>query len=268
MKVTPIQIPTEITDESLKQYLADCSSVVRNAQPKDNERLFARLMKESYGGKASRVFEYIPCRVFYKKAIDMIESAKVQQLFGFFDGYGYYTNARELFNWDWSWGDIIWHVDFTDYRAVRVKAPYFIYGQISTHTQITSVSHSNRYTEAGMGYWMPEECHAYYFEDRDTLVDPAQFEDRLQTSWNIIVETLSSKSLESFMRKLGVTRREVYARGSDMLEYRVATLGGYLSNPNAWPHFINQRALDPHTQKETREIAAMIAKEIGVGVEG
>lgn len=43
----------EITDETLKQYLADCSAVVRNAQPKDNNRLFNRLIKESYGDRAS-----------------------------------------------------------------------------------------------------------------------------------------------------------------------------------------------------------------------
>lgn len=251
MKVTPIQIPTEITDESLKQYLADCSSVVRNAQPKDNDRLFARLMKESYGGKASRVFEYIPCRVHHEKPKIMIESAKVQQLFGFFAGNGYYTNARELFSWGWDWGEIVDHVDFSHYRAVRVKAPYFIYGQISTHTQITSVSHSNRYTEAVLGYWMPEEIGT------------------TQEIWDdYVFFALTPDQLQKLMKDVGVVRREVYARGSDMLEYRVATLGGYLNNPNAWPHFINQRALDPHTQKETREIAAMIAKEIGMGVEG
>ena len=63
MKVELIPIPSEITDESLKQYLADCSSVVRNAQPKDNNRLFQRLIKESFGNKPSRVFEYIPCKL-------------------------------------------------------------------------------------------------------------------------------------------------------------------------------------------------------------
>lgn len=56
MKIELINTPTEITDESLKQYLADISSVVRNKQPKDNDRLFQRLLKESSqynGGKVS-----------------------------------------------------------------------------------------------------------------------------------------------------------------------------------------------------------------------
>ena len=242
MKVELINTPTVITDETLKQYLADCSSVVRNAQPKDNNRLFNRLVKESYGYKASRVFEYIPCKI---KHYEIFNPSYMEQYFGFFDDNYYYTNTRELLNWGMEWEDVIEVVDFTNYKAVKVTAPYFLYGQASTHTQITSVSHSNRYSYAGLGYWKPSEVSMN------------------QELWNKMVkDDFAPSMLEKIMKEAGITRREVYARGSDMLEYRAYTLGGYTNNPNAWEHFINQRLHDPHTQKEMRDLAELISKAI------
>lgn len=250
MKVELIPIPEVISGESVKQYLADCSSVVRNSQPKDNDRLFERLMKESYGDKPSRVFEYVPCTFTWVN-----DGFEHDQYFGFWTKetkwYSYHTTARELLNWGWSWEEVLEVVDFTHYRAVKCTAPYFIYGQLSTHTQITSVSHSNRYTESGLGYWMPEEFSLWF----DNNLGSADY----QEEWNFRVEEYHPKQLQSFMKDtLDIKRREVYARGSDMLEYRVFCLGGYLNNPNAWPHFINQRLHDPHTQKETRDLVALI----------
>lgn len=249
MKVELIPTPSVITDESLKQYLAGCASVVRNAQPKNPDRLFNRLLKESFGGKPSRMFEYIPCKVQHKlNSRNVFELTT--QFFGFFEVDSnfsptfYYSNARELLNWGLTWEEIIPLVDFTHYRAVKVTAPYFLYGQASTHNQITSVSHSNRYTESGLGYWKPEEVKL----------------DRID--WDLLVLRASPRDLQDLLRRHGINRREVYARGSDMLAYRVFTLGGYTNNPNAWPHFINQRLHDAHTQKEMRDLAGLITEYI------
>lgn len=242
--VNLINTPTEINNATLKQYLADCASVVRGVQPKDNDRLFARLIKEGFGDTPSRMFEFIPCVLGMGDF--MLSVNQADQHFGFFSktDEAYYTNARELLSADISWNDVIRVVDFTHYRAVHVVAPYFLYGQASTHTQITSVSHSNRYTESGLGYWKPSEV---------TLA---------QIDWDLYVGRTSPRELQDTLRRYGITRREVYARGSDMLQYREFTLGGYLNNPNAWPHFINQRAKDPHTQREMRELASMIESTI------
>lgn len=241
MKVELIKAPTDITLENLQVYIAECSSVVRNKEPKDAARLWDRLLKESYGDKPSRMFEYIPCKI---RGLEVL-SPHDGQYFGFWQDNYYYTNARELLSWGMTWDDIIGNVDFTDYRAVKVTAPYFIYGQLSTHTQITSVSHSARYTEAGLGYWKPPELH---------MIN--------QEAWNDTVLNCTPLGLQSIMKEFGVTRREVWSRGSDMLAMRVYCLGGYLSNPNALPHFIDQRMRDPHTQLETRQITELIAKEI------
>lgn len=264
MTVDLVPTPNEITDSSIKQYLANCVMVVRNKQPKDNDKLFGRLMKESYGNKPSRVFEYVPCVIGYGQA-SVIPFYACKQYFGFslsYDGK-YYTNARELINWGWKWEDILEVIDFHYYQAIQVKAPYFLYGQISTHTQITSVSHSNRYTPANLGYWMPTELWDYYL-NRDHQFKLGYTTEFLQEQWNNYVENWSPKKLEAHMKALGVKRREVYARGSDMLAYRVYTLGGYTNNPYAWHHFIKQRAKDPHTQHEMRVLAGLIEGHIGI----
>ena len=254
MKVELIEIPSEVTEASIKQYLADCSSVVRIKQPKDNDRLYDRLLKESYGNKPSRVFEFLPCVISNR-----IVARAVNQYFGFRLGDMYHTTARELLNWGWRLEDVIAVVNFTDYRAVKVEAPYFLYGQASTHNQVTSVSHSNRYTEADLGYWFPPEYKEYYFTD--DYAD--RTEEECAQSWNDFVETTSLRDLQDFMkRELGIKRREVYARGVDMLQNRVYTLGAFTNNPNAWEHFVNQRLVDKHTQLEMRELTQLIKDKI------
>ena len=130
-------------------------------------------------------------------------------------------------------------VDSTNYEVFKCEAPYFIYGQVSTHTQLTTVSHSQRYADCDRGYWMP---------DIDGLT---------QEHWNSLVENAKPCNLKSFMKNSGIIRKEIFDRGRDMLQNRVFVIGGYTNNPNAWEHFIKQRT-DKHTQLETREFVKMI----------
>ena len=262
MKVELIKTPERGDDynysiEDIKQYIADCSSVVRNKQPKDNDRLFDRLLKESYGDRPSRVLEYIPVLLNGQAVIEMVGTDNIQ-LFGFFKFGNYYTNFREVGNWGWKLEETLSYIDFTHYKAVRVTAPYFVYSQISTHCEITSVSHSNRYTASGMGYWHPEEFTVYKRKQDCKITD-----EQLGELWGTRVENTSPVNLEAFMKDtLKIKRREIFARGRDMLQYRSSTLGGYTNNPNAWPHFLHQRGDDLHTQMETRRIAMMIREAI------
>jgi len=234
--------------EHLQEYLADCSSVVRDKQPKSAEKLWNRLLKESFGGTASRVFEYIPC------TINDEDVPYSDQHFGFWnapDGV-YYTTMRELLNWGWTTEKCLEVVDFSDYRTFKCETPYFIYGQLSTHNQITSVSHSQRYGKCDRGYWIPPE----YIKLLNRSIESTQ------VSWNARVATNSPVELKRYMKEvLNISRKEVWDRGSDMLQNRVFTLGGYTSNPNAFPHFIEQR-LDLHTQLETREFTQQLKELI------
>lgn len=224
----------------IQEYLAECSSVVRDKQPKSAEKLFNRLLKESYGDTASRVLEYIPCKLSLSCSGCAKQLKENKQLFGFKDDKHYYTNAREMLNWGASLAHVLTKVDFTNYKTFKCETPYFIYGQVSTHNQLTTVSHSQRYAECDRGYWKPPEM-----------------DDMKQDNWNRTVEGLAPKDLVNFMKSKGIVRKEVFDRGADMLQNRVFTIGGYTNNPNAWQHFLEQR-LDKHTQLETREFTKLL----------
>jgi len=225
--------------KDLQKYIAELSSVVRDKSPKSAEKLFERLLTESVGDKASRVLEYIPCVI----VVDKKELSYTNQYFGFFDNNKYYTNARELLNWGWGMDDVLKVVDFTHYKVFKCETPYFIYGQVSTHNQLTTVSHSQRYAECDRGYWKPSEI------------------DVSLNKWNKCVESFRPNELKELMRKYGITRKEILDRGVDMLQNRIFVIGGYTNNPNAWGHFLEQR-LDIHTQKETREFAMLLDEQL------
>jgi len=237
--------------KDLQNYIAELSSVVRDQSPKSAEKLFNRLLSESVGDKASRVLEYIPCIVdldLYSQDIPSKWAGNhydILQWFGFSDGEYYYTNARELLNWGWSIESVLKRVDFTHYKVFKCETPYFVYGQVSTHNQLTTVSHSQRYAECDRGYWMPPEVSEYL----------------TQESWNVRVETFRPNELKTLMKKCGVTRKEVFDRGMDMLQNRVFVIGGYTNNPYAWGHFLEQR-LDIHTQLETREFTMLLDEQL------
>lgn len=220
---------------NLQDYLAELSAVVRDKDPKSAEKLWKRLKTESFGDTASRVFEYIPCKV--KKGSRPASS----QHFGFTSGDNYYTNMRELLNLGWGMEKCLKHVDFKHYRVFKCETPYFIYGQVSTHTQLTTVSHSQRYAECDRGYFKPAEI---------TKIS--------QEAWDKGIKTWRPNELRDLMKRSGVVRKEIFDRGGDMLQNRVFVIGGYTNNPNAWEHFLEQR-LDSHTQAETREFAEGLA---------
>jgi thymidylate synthase ThyX len=146
---------------------------------------------------------------------------------------------RELLNLGIYTEECIEAIDFTYYKVFKVTTPYFIYGQVSTHTQLTTVSHSARYTASNKGYWKPDEI------------------TMSQEEWDTLVADTSPRKLEQIMKEAGVVRREVFARGADMLQYRTFTIGGYTSIPTAWKHFVAQRT-DKHTQLETKLLAKQL----------
>ena len=240
-------VPEGTSQENLESYIAELSSVVRDKSPKSASKLFKRLLTESIGDKASRVLEFIPCKIQ-----DTSVKSTINQRFGFYVNEHYYTTARELLNWGWGMNEVLKCVDFTNYKVFKCVTPYFIYGQISTHTQLTTVSHSQRYAECDRGYWLPESVIDYFSGIQ---------ESQIQGWWTAFINNKSPKELKAFMRDVcKEPRKEVWDRGADMLQNRVFVIGGYTNNPNAWEHFVKQRT-DKHTQIETREFV----KQLGLG---
>jgi len=101
-EVYEIKTPEEITEQSIADYIAQCAGVVRDKEPRDSMKLLHRLMTEAYGKKPSRVLEYIPCKIDYSPVLEDLTYAEITKLFGFIDSVYYYTNARELMNWGWT----------------------------------------------------------------------------------------------------------------------------------------------------------------------
>ena len=238
----------EVTLEQLQDYIATCSSVVRDKQPKSAEKLFKRLLTESVGDKASRVLEFIPVTLTAQWVLSILEMREDMQFFGFFKNGKYYTNAREYLNWGADMSDVLSAIDFTHYKVFKCETPYFIYGQVSTHNQLTTVSHSQRMGKCDRGYWIPEEIIKWH--KNNNL-------DNIQEWWDDLVESYSPTELKNYMQTVGIVRKEVWDRGADMLQNRVFTIGGYTNNPYAWEHFIKQRT-DNHTQLETREFVKLL----------
>ena len=233
--------------EDVYEYIAKLASVVRDKDPKSGEKLFGRLLVESVGKRASRVLEYIPCRIDVYQVMSNIDSNFMGQLFGFFNEEQYFTNARELLDWGWELDDVLESACFDNYAVYKCEAPYFIYGQVSTHNQLTTVSHSQRFAECDRGYWKPPEVEVS------------------QDVWNIIVKNISKEGLALTMKQFGITRKEVWDRGSDMLQNRVFTIGGYTNNDNAWEHFVKERT-GIHTQKETVDFTNMLNEDLKISV--
>lgn len=250
MKVVEIQTPTTTDEQSIYEYIAKCSSVVRDKEPANPERLWNRLWEESYGNLRSRVLEYVPVTLVKGEM-----NHKAEKLYGYMNHTTgqYRTSMREVGNWGKSLDEAIEAglVNFNGYKAFTVMAPRFVYNQLQTHNNVTSVCFSARYSDNHMGYWYPEEFAAFTEHYKST-----------QELWNAIVENYSPKEIRNFMKnELGIKRKEVYSRGADSLEYVKFTLGGYTDVEESWKHFVNQR-LDAHTQKETREVAKMISDKL------
>ena len=222
-----------IYTNNLNEYLAKICSVVFNKESKNSEALVKRLLIEAYNKTPSRPLEFVP--------IKHNSAPNTNQTFGFYDRGYYYSNAREWLNNGKSLEWCLERIDLTYYRTVKILAPYFIYQQLSTHTQITTLSHSQRYSEVNYGYFKPAEIRMG------------------SVGWDNFVTVTPPKELKEFMKKSGVNRKEIYDRGADMLQIRPFVLGVWLNNPNSFEWLFNQRT-DKHTQKETCEVVEDIKK--------
>ena len=249
-KIEKIKPMVENTIEELYRYIADVSGVVRDKEIKNPEKLFNRLTTEAVGGKASSVLAFVPVvlhrsknQEFVDKFFSRVYDNKFVQYFGFIDNKEdkYCTNMREMLNIGCTIDEILPHIDFTNYQAYKAMVPYFIYQQIRTHTQVNFLSHSQRYTDVDYGYYKPNEV------------------DMTQEQWNTRVENTTPKELKTFLKNgCNVIRKEIYARGADMLKYRPFTMGFNTLNPNSWKHFKDERST-PHTQLETRNFVSQLS---------
>jgi len=241
-----VQPPVEITEESLANYIASLVDVVYAKEVKNPMKRFKALQTEAYANTASHVMSFIPV-IFGSEHIKSIcnlsdiQNGLTIQNFGFFQNNQYFTNMREMLNLEWTVKELLPFVDFTHYKVFKCKAPRFSYNHCRTHSQMTMVSFSARYSDNKNGYFKPFEINC------------------TQAEWDHIVENTSPIDLLLYMKNNGITRKEVYTRGKDSLQMVDFSIGGYTNSPYAWKWFINQRS-DNHTQEETKNFVKMFKK--------
>jgi len=241
-----VETPKEITEESLAEYIAKLAGVVYDKDVKNPMKRFKALQSEAYGSSPSRMLEYIPCKIESRQGVVDIANSTLRndgQLFGFFKDKTYYTNMRELLNWNWKVEWILEAVDFTDYKAFRCETPYMVYKILNTHSQLTTIPHSQKYTETDIGYWMP----------------PGVYE--VQETWNRNAQNWSKLDLSNYMKACGISRKEIYDCGFDSLQIKPFSIGGYTSNDNSWKWLLNKQS-SKRAQPEIRDFVQLFKKEI------
>jgi hypothetical protein len=260
-KIKKIEEMKDNTREELDRYLADVCQVVRDKGIKKPNALTERLLKESFGRRASSVFAFVPCIVDTDR-LNELNQDRFSQLFGFSHNKEdmYHTNLRELLNLGMILDEALKYVDFTHYKAYTAIAPYFIYQQIRTHSQVQFLSNSARFSDVDYGYFAPNEI-VEYIKNNITVGGIRIIPENIDAEWGKLVESMSPFELKHFMSSVGVKRKGILNRGVDMLKIRPFAIGFNTLNPNSFEHFYRQRT-DKHTQLETREFVEALELEV------
>lgn len=207
-----------------------------------------------------------------------------------------YTNMRACINAGIAYSDVPYNTpeELASFKAVRVKAPMFVFNHLVTHTALSKEARSERVTAlSGTDYWLPddfrERVYAYMHtvsEEESTAVTKNHFKlatsllsevtydgmveclisnHRLKTnSAPFIPADISQDSVQQFFKTLGYPQ-EIYQRAMLEFRYKEFILTGWAINPNTWEHLLLERSALPElwenwTQKETRTIVEAIGK--------
>jgi len=198
--------------------------------------------------------------------------------FSFIENGKLYTNIRALMAAGIKHDDIPFsHV--TNYKAIEVKAPYFVFGQIRTHGRLSQIALSARVVEEDE-YWLPEDVLSKvkktltykHIEDMDLDCigcDECKYSKRILDASSIdelvdIFLELPIGKVQNILKIAGY-HKEIYDRWPNHLMYKRWIIGGYMNDPKAWSHFLLEREAYPElysswVQDTTRETAVAIKK--------
>ena len=164
-----------------------------------------------------------------------------------------------------------------DYRIVKVTAPYFVFAQIRTHGRLSQVAVSERVVTEDK-YWLPKDAvkrikdiltFDFIEEMRLNCIgcDECRYSDKLRDAKTVddvvkVFLELKIGTVQRILKEAGYNK-EIYNRWPNHLKYKTWIMGGYMSDPKAWPHFLLEREAykdkyESWVQKETREVAESI----------
>jgi len=195
------------------------------------------------------------------------------------DDYSYKvvkTNLRACINSGMTYYNLP-YTAIDDYRIVKVTAPYFVFAQIRTHGRLSQVAVSERVVTEDR-YWLPKdaperikEILTFDFIEEKRLncigCDECKYADILKNAKTIddvvkVFLELKIGVVQDILKEAGYNK-EIYNRWPNHLKYKTWIMGGYMSDPKAWSHFLLEREAyrDKYrswVQKETREVALAI----------
>lgn len=188
------------------------------------------------------------------------------------DGYyNVYTNMRAAINAGIPYNAIPYNTEeeLSEFRAVKLKVPMFVFNHLVTHTQLSKEAQSDRVTKDG-SYWLPSDFRKKVSEysESDSKIEYNQDLCKSilsQPSRDGVIDLLLSQGqtqIQNFFKDIGYPR-EIYQRTMLEFRYKEFVMTGWYNDPNTWKHLLLERnaRLDlwkNWTQKETSAVSDAI----------
>lgn len=212
-----------------------------------------------------------------------------------------YTNMRTMINSGLDYKYIPYSDSplYRSFKAIRIKVPMFVFGQLMTHTMISKESQSDRVAES-TEYWLPNDFIEKLIEyninhpkmqanistdNKDVLTADTvnailnlrmyavsirnNETTREEVHNNLVKELLNSYSQNVVQNifKFLEYKREIWSRAIYYFKYKEMILTGWNNDPEVWEHLFLEREVYPDkhkswVQEETRRVCEAIAKVI------
>lgn len=182
--------------------------------------------------------------------------------------------------------------DMNNFKAIKARIPMYIFGQLKTHTRITSVSQSDR-VAVQLDYWLPMDfekrlrSHKKKVEEVKSILDDTLDNEPIETLFdqinhldevgeelevtelekhNMFIEIfttmMSQEQVQLAFKTLGY-KQEIWSRAPYYFKYKEVVMTGWYNDPLVWKHLFLERNTCPDewknwTQKETTEFVKAI----------
>ncbi len=319
-KVSTVKIcESNLNEENRMKFVTDLAAISRGKTESNNPaKRYQSLLKEAAFNvtgdiaNASRPLEFLPIvlqvnidefganftdrngePIWEMNAEDFMNNVMP---FSYINNDLLYTNMRALFNADMPYESIPYNTvdEISDFRAVKVKVPMFVFNHLITHTKLSKEARSERMVDLNTcDYWLPQgfrkRVYDYIskFKDADGNTDmfakgfnniEMNFAERClqyNNSEDLIRFMLSGdmlgnfrmgqSNLMSFFKELGYPK-EIYQRAMLEFRYKDMIITGWFNDPKTFNHlFLERNAKQDEwknwTQNET-SITVNAIKEI------
>lgn len=246
-KINPNKFYAANTDDQIIELVV--TTVYQNDKITNISKLKDKLLKEGALETPSRIYEFLPRVVMFKKD-ELINNT--DDILNFLK-YCYskeieddkiicYTNERNIVK-NLIKTNIMYNVSgsgehYKDFFITKLYIPMFIRDQFMTHTQLSKINRSYRVSnQNNIDYWVPDNID----------------EDTIKNNSNTIVDYVKSIN----------NKKEIYSRFDNQARYGQMTIAGWLNDPNGWFNFFLERGCinnlwDNWVQEETKTFANII----------